>query len=216
MADADVRRKSLVVGVAGGSGSGKSTVAHALARAFDANTAVVIDCDAYYRDFSDISAEERSAVNWDHPDSLDLERLAADLARLAAGEAIFKPRYDFVTHRRRAEVDDIEPRNVIVAEGILLFADRRVRDLCDIKVFVDADADLRLIRRLQRDMQERGRPLEEILHQYLTTVRPMHLEFVEPGKRYADVIVPQGGHNEVAVDMLIAHVQRYLQAGGCS
>lgn len=216
MADAEARRRSLVVGVAGGSGSGKSTVAHALVRAFDESTAVVIDCDAYYRDFSHMSAGERSAVNWDHPDSLDLERLAADLARLAGGEEICKPLYDFVTHRRRAEVEKIAPRNVIVAEGILLFADRRVRDLCDIRVFVDADADLRLIRRLQRDMQERGRPLEEILHQYLTTVRPMHLEFVEPGKRYADVIVPQGGHNEVAIDMLIAHVQLYLQHRGRS
>jgi uridine kinase len=216
MADAEARRRSLVVGVAGGSGSGKSTVAHALVRAFDESTAVVIDCDAYYRDFSHMSAGERSAVNWDHPDSLDLERLAADLSRLAGGEAICKPLYDFVTHRRRAEVEKIAPRNVIVAEGILLFADRRVRDLCDIRVFVDADADLRLIRRLQRDMQERGRPLEEILHQYLTTVRPMHLEFVEPGKRYADVIVPQGGHNEVAIDMLIAHVQLYLQHRGRS
>ncbi len=216
MADAEARRRSLVVGVAGGSGSGKSTVANALVRAFGESIAVVIDCDAYYRDFSHMSAEERTAVNWDHPDSLDLERLAADLARLAGGEKICKPRYDFVTHRRRAEVEQIAPRNVIVAEGILLFADRRVRDLCDIKVFVDADADLRLIRRLQRDMHERGRPLEEILHQYLTTVRPMHLEFVEPGKRYADVIVPQGGHNEVAVDMLIAHVQLCLQHRGRS
>ena len=216
MAVAEARKRSLVIGVAGGSGSGKSTVAHSLVRAFDEGTAVVIDCDAYYRDFSHLTAEERSLVNWDHPDSLDLEQLAADLAALAEGETISKPRYDFVTHRRRAEVDHIAPRNVIVAEGILLFADERVRDQCDIKVFVDADADLRLIRRLNRDMQERGRPLEEILHQYLTTVRPMHLEFVEPGKRYADVIVPQGGHNEVAVDMLIAHVLRRLQERGRS
>lgn len=203
-------RRTLIVGIAGGSGSGKSTVARGLARAIGEANVALIDMDAYYRDLSHLSAEARREVNWDHPESLDLDLLASDLERLAGGEAVDKPCYDFVAHRRREHAERVEPCSVIVAEGILLFVDQRVRDACDIKVFVDADADLRLIRRIRRDMQERGRPFEEILQQYLTTVRPMHLEFVEPSKRYADVIVPQGGHNAIAIDMLVSNIRDRL------
>lgn len=199
--------RALVVGVAGGTGSGKSTVARAVADALG-DGAALLDMDAYYRDLPHLTPDERRQVNWDHPDSIDFDLLAADLDRLACGEAIAKPEYDFVTHLRRREHVRVEPREVIVVEGILLFVDPRVRAACDVKVFVDADADIRLIRRIRRDMIERGRPFEEILEQYLTTVRPMHLEFVEPSKRHADVILPQGGHNTVAIEMLVANVQR--------
>ena len=203
-------RPGLIVGVAGGSGSGKSTVAHEIVRSLGSGSAIVIDMDAYYRDFAHLSAEHLKEVNWDHPDSLDLDLLATHLLQLARGEAIAKPSYDYTAHRRRAAPEHVAPRPVIVAEGILLFVDRRVRDACDIKVFVDADADLRLIRRIRRDREERGREYEDILTQYLTTVRPMHLEFVEPSKRHADVIVPLGGHNAIAIEMLVASIQRRL------
>src|SRR3712207_226852 len=154
--------------------------------------------------------EERRKVNWDHPEAFDWELLAEHLDRLAAGQAIHKPVYDFVTHTRSAQTVRIAPADVIVADGILLFADERVRERCDVKVFVDADADIRLVRRIRRDMAKRGRPLDEILEQYLTTVQPMHLQFVEPSKRYADVIVPRGGHNAVAVEMIVAKIHRRL------
>jgi uridine kinase len=146
-------------------------------------------------------------VNWDHPEALDVDLLVQQLEQLHAGEAVEKPIYDFVTHTRSTRTERIEPSPVIVIDGILLFTDARVRDLCEVKVFVDADADVRLIRRIHRDMAERGRPLEEILDQYLRTVQPMHLQFVEPSKRYADIIVPRGGHNEIAIQMLIAKIR---------
>jgi uridine kinase len=203
-------RRALIVGVAGGSGSGKSTVAHAVARSLDPGTACVIDMDAYYRDFASLSADELRAVNWDHPDALDLDRLASDLEQLAAGSPVDKPRYDFTLHRRRPDVERVEPHPVVIIEGILLFVDARVRAACEMKIYVDAEADLRLIRRLRRDMRERGRPLDEILEQYLTTVRPMHEEFVEPSKRWADLIVPRGGRNDMAIQMLVADIQRRL------
>jgi uridine kinase len=202
--------RGLIVGVAGGSGSGKSTVAHGIVRALGPELATVIDMDGYYRDFFQLSAERLKEVNWDHPDSLDLELLATDLERLGRGESIAKPCYDFTAHRRRVNRERVEPHAVIIVEGILLFVDERVRAACDLKVYVDADADLRLIRRIRRDQEERGRTYEEILDQYLTTVRPMHLEFVEPSKRHADVIVPQGGHNALAIEMLVASIERRM------
>ena len=198
------------MGVAGGSGSGKSTVAHGIVRALGPELATVIDMDGYYRDFFQLSAERLKEVNWDHPDSLDLDLLATDLERLGRGESIAKPCYDFTAHRRRVNRERVEPHAVIIVEGILLFVDERVRAACDMKVYVDADADLRLIRRIRRDQEERGRTYEEILDQYLTTVRPMHLEFVEPSKRHADVIVPQGGHNALAIEMLVASIERRM------
>lgn len=202
--------KPLIIGIAGGSGSGKTTVARRVASALDGASVAFIDMDAYYRNFTNLSAEERKNVNWDHPNAFDLDLFVEQMTALAAGEAIEKPIYDFVTHARRAEAEHVEPADVIVIDGILLFVERRVRDLCDVKVYVDTDADLRVIRRMQRDLVARGRPLDEILTQYLTTVRPMHLEFVEPSKRWADVIVPEGGHNAVAIEMIVAKIQQRL------
>ena len=202
----------LIVGIAGGTGSGKSTVARRIASAFEASGVAFIDMDAYYRNFAHLPMEARRRINWDHPEALDLELLVAHLECLRRGEAIEKPVYDFVTHTRALETERVEPMPVVVIDGILLFAEQRVREACDVKVFVDADADVRLIRRIRRDMTERGRPLDEILEQYLSTVQPMHLQFVEPSKRYADVIVPRGGHNEVAIEMLVAKIRARIGA----
>ena len=202
--------KPFIVGVAGGSGSGKSTVARNLAQALHTESVAFIDMDAYYRNFEHLALAERRKINWDHPESFDWELLVGQLTRLAAGDAIEKPVYDFVTHTRSARTVIVPTARVVVIDGILLFSDPRVRDLCDVKVFVDADPDIRLIRRIRRDMNKRGRPLDEILDQYVSTVQPMHLQFVEPTKRYADVIIPRGGHNAVAVEMIVAKIQRQL------
>ena len=202
--------RPLNIGIAGGSGSGKSTVARRVAESLHDASVAFIDMDAYYVNFGHLPMEERRRINWDHPDSLDLALLADHLARLAEGQAVEKPVYDFVSHSRRAETQRVEPADVIVIDGILLFVDERVRELCDVKVFVDAEADVRLMRRIKRDMRVRGRTLEEVLEQYVSTVQPMHLQFVEPSKRWADVIVPRGGHNKVAIEMIVAKIQRRL------
>ncbi len=202
--------KPLIIGIAGGTGSGKSTVAKRIAEALPASVAF-IDMDAYYRNFAHLTLDERRKVNWDHPDAFDMDLMVTHLDQLGARVPIDKPIYDFVRHLRAEESKTVAPADVIVVDGILLFVDERVRDRCDVKVFVDTDADERLIRRIRRDMKVRGRPLEEILTQYLTTVQPMHLQFVEPSKRYADLIVPRGGHNKVAIDLIIATIVRQLQ-----
>ena len=204
--------KPLVVGIAGGSGSGKSTVARRLTEALQGASVAFIDMDAYYRNFAHLAMDERRRINWDHPDAFDWELLLEQLRALAAGLPVEKPVYDFVTHTRAPATVPLAPVDVIVIDGILLFTDERVRELCDVKVFVDADADVRVIRRIRRDTRVRGRSLEEILDQYLTTVQPMHLQFVEPSKRYADIIVPRGGHNQVAIEMLVAKIQRRLES----
>ena len=200
----------LIIGVAGGSGSGKSTVARNVAAALGDASVAFIDMDAYYLNFAHLPYAERKKINWDHPDAFDWALLIDQLQRLAAGESIAKPVYDFVNHTRSSQTVVVPPAHVVVVDGILLFSDGRVRELCDVKVFVDADADIRLIRRIRRDTAKRGRPLDEVLDQYLTTVQPMHLQFVEPTKRYADVIVPRGGHNAVAIEMIVAKIQRRL------
>jgi len=200
----------LIIGIAGGSGSGKSTVARNVADALATLSVAFIDMDAYYRNFIELTLEQRRLLNWDHPDAFDFDLLTSHLESLARRDTIDKPVYDFVTHLRCDETIPVKPSDVIVIDGILLFVDERVRDLCDIKVFVDADADVRLIRRLQRDMSARGRPLDEIIDQYLHTVQPMHLQFVEPSKRYADVIVPRGGHNAIAIEMIAAKIRQRL------
>lgn len=205
--------KPLIIGIAGGSGSGKSTFARKVASALDASSVAFIDMDAYYHDYATLSLDERRKVNWDHPNSVDWDLLVAHLAALAAGRAIDKPEYDFVGHLRKPDMVRVKAADVVVIDGILLLTDPRVRELCDVKVFVDADADIRLIRRMRRDMVERGRPLDEIIEQYLTTVQPMHLEFVEPSKRYADVIVPRGGHNQVALEMVVAKIRHRRPTG---
>ena len=196
-----------MIGIAGGTGSGKSTVAKKVADALDATSVAFIDMDAYYNNYSQLPLEERRRINWDHPNSFDWELFISQLEALAAGKSIEKPEYDFVKHVRRDARVHVPAVDVVVVDGILLLTDPRVRELLAVKVFVDTDADIRLIRRLRRDLLERGRPLEEILDQYLTTVQPMHLEFVEPSKRYADVIVPRGGHNEVAIAMIVAKIR---------
>ena len=200
----------LIVGIAGGSGSGKSTVARRIASSLDAPSVAFIDMDAYYKNFAHLSIEERRRVNWDHPDAFDWDLLIEQLERLRAGQAIDKPVYDFLTQTRAERTEHVPAAPVIVIDGILLFVEASVRELCEVKVFVDADADVRLIRRIRRDLTERGRSLDKILDQYLSTVQPMHLQFVEPSKRYADVIVPRGGHNEVAIQMLVAKIRRRL------
>ena len=205
--------KPLVIGIAGGSGSGKSTVARRVADALGQASVVFLDMDAYYRNHTHLSLDERRRVNWDHPDAFDLDLLTEQLDTLASGQAIRKPVYDFVTHTRSEECVVVEPADVVVIDGILLFAEARVRDLCDVKVFVDADADIRVLRRIRRDMKHRGRPLEEIIEQYLATVQPMHLQFVEPSKRYADVIGPRGGRNAIAIEMIVAKIRQRLARG---
>jgi len=205
--------KPLIFGIAGGTGSGKSTVARRVADALGDSSVAFIEMDSYYRDFSHLSRHElHHHVNWDHPDAFDVELLASHLEALARGEAIEAPVYEFATHSRSAAVRRVEPADVIVIDGILLLADERVRAVCDVKVYVDADPDIRLIRRIRRDLADRGRSLDSILDQYLSTVQPMHLQFVEPSKRYADVIVPRGGSNTVAIEMLVAKIQRRLSA----
>jgi uridine kinase len=203
----------LVIGVAGGSGSGKTTVVHRIVESLGPDQVTVIDHDRYYRDRSDLRFEERAALNYDHPDALDTDLLVRHLHELKAGRSVEVPSYDFSRYTRLATTDVATPRRAIIVEGILVFVDAALRSLMDVKVFVDTDADTRFIRRLQRDVAARGRTMDSVIDQYQTTVKPMHLEFVEPSKRYADIILPQGGHNAVAVDLLLSLI-RSLAAGG--
>jgi uridine kinase len=201
----------VVFGVAGGTGSGKTTVAHAILDQVGAEKIAFLPHDAYYRELSHLSEEERAKVNFDHPDSLETELLIHHVKELLAGRAIDLPVYDFTTHTRTGETIRVEPAPIILVEGILIFSDPELRDLMDIRIYVDADADLRFIRRMTRDVQERKRTVESVIDQYMTTVRPMHVEFVEPSKRYADVIVPEGGFNRVAMTMIGARLKELLQ-----
>ena len=198
---------SLVIGVAGGSGSGKSTVIRRIIESIGDDQVTVLEHDRYYRDRNDLRLEERAALNYDHPDSLETDLLVRHLHELRAGHAVEMPAYDFARYARQAATVPALPRKTIIVEGILIFADAPLRTLMDVKVFVDTDDDTRFIRRLQRDIKERGRTVQSVIDQYLGTVKPMHLEFVEPSKRYADIIVPQGGHNSVAIDMLMTLIR---------
>ena len=204
--------QALIIGVAGGSGSGKTTIARHIADGLAPARVAVVDMDAYYRHRDDLTLDERKRLNWDHPDALDLDLFVAQIDALGRGESVEKPVYDYATHLRATHPEHVAASDVVIVDGILLFTDARVRDRCAVKVFIDADADERLIRRLNRDVAERGRPLDEIVDQYLTTVRPMHLQFVEPTKRYADVIVPRGGENAVAIGMIISLARQRLGA----
>ena len=198
---------SLVAGIAGGTGSGKTTVAKTIGASLPAGGVAMIEFDAYYRDRPDLSFEERGLLNFDHPESLEIELLVEHLSALRRGVGVDVPIYDFKTHRRRPESRRVEPAKVVIVEGILVFVDARVREQLDMKVFVDTDADIRVFRRIRRDMEQRGRTFESIRDQYYKTVRPMHLQFVEPSKRWADLIIPEGGNNKVALDLIIAKLQ---------
>jgi len=197
----------LVIGVAGGSGSGKTTVVRRIIDSIGDEQVTVLEHDRYYRDRNDLRLEERAALNYDHPDSLETDLLVRHVHELRAGRPVEAPQYDFARHARQAATVAALPRRTIIVEGILIFADAALRSLMDVKVFVDADDDTRFIRRLQRDIAERGRTVSSVIEQYLGTVKPMHLEFVEPSKRYADVIIPLGGHNAVAIDMLLTLIR---------
>ena len=203
----------LIIGIAGGTGSGKSTVSRKLAEGLPHASVVVIDHDAYYRDRSDLSPEERSQLNYDHPDSLDNDLLVRHLQEVRAGRPVEVPIYDFVTHSRRAERRRIDPARIVIVEGILVFVDERVRRLVDIKLFVDTDADIRVFRRIRRDIEQRGRTFNSVREQYYATVRPMHLQFVEPSKRWADLIIPEGGENSIALDVILGKLARVIAEG---
>jgi uridine kinase len=202
--------KPIVIGVAGGTGSGKTTVAEKILHRVGAEHVAYIPHDAYYRELGHLPPEERARVNFDHPDSLETSLLIEHLKALRAGQVVEIPIYDFTKHMRTKETHRVEPAPVILVEGILIFVEPGLRALLDVKLYVDTDADVRFIRRLQRDIQERGRSVESVCKQYLSTVRPMHQEFVEPSKRYADVIIPEGGFNEVAIEMVAARLRGML------
>jgi uridine kinase len=202
--------KPIVIGVAGGTGSGKTTVAEKILHRVGAEHVAYIPHDAYYRELGHLPPEERARVNFDHPDSLETSLLIEHLKALRARQVVEIPIYDFTKHMRTKETHRVEPAPVILVEGILIFVEPELRALLDVKLYVDTDADVRFIRRLQRDIQERGRSVESVCKQYLSTVRPMHQEFVEPSKRYADVIIPEGGFNEVAIEMVAARLRGML------
>jgi uridine kinase len=197
----------VVIGVAGGSGSGKTTVVRRIIESIGDEQVTVLEHDRYYRDRNDLRLEERAALNYDHPDSLETDLLVRHLMALRSGMAVDVPVYDFARHARQRTTETFLPCRAIIVEGILIFTDATLRNLMDVKVFVDTDDDTRFIRRLQRDMSERGRTVQSVIDQYLGTVKPMHLDFVEPSKRYADIIIPQGGHNVVAIDLLLTLIR---------
>ena len=202
----------VVIGVAGGTGSGKTTVAREILRRAGTDQISLIQHDAYYKDLSDLPPAQRAMQNFDHPDALDNTLLIAHLRELKANCPVEVPVYDFTTHTRTRETLYVEPHRVILVEGILIFADAALRQLMDVKIYVDTDADIRFIRRLERDIAERDRTMDSVIRQYLSTVRPMHQEFVEPSKRYADVIIPEGGFNEVAMEMIAARIKALLES----
>jgi uridine kinase len=201
--------RPLIIGIAGGTGSGKTTIAAAIQQELRENITFITQ-DAYYRSFSDMPWEERNQINFDHPDSFDNELLVRHLQALKNGLPIYMPVYDFKSHLRSEDTILKRPAKIIIVEGILIFADEVLREEFDIRIFVDTDADIRILRRIERDIKDRGRSLDSILHQYRTTVRPMHIEFVEPTKRFADVIIPEGGHNLVGIDMIVGKLKSIL------
>jgi uridine kinase len=205
------REKPLVIGIAGGSGSGKTTLAHLILDRVGPERIAYLPHDAYYKDLSNLPPNERATINFDHPNSLDNELLIQHVRLLKQNKPIDLPIYDFKTHSRTSFTHRIEPRPVIMVEGILIFAEPELRELLEVKIFVDTDSDMRFIRRLRRDIEERGRTTDSVIRQYLATVRPMHMEFVEPSKRYADVIIPEGGQNAVAMEMVVARLETLLR-----
>ena len=201
---------TMIVGIAGGTGSGKTTLAKMILSREGGDQIAYLPHDAYYRNRPDLTLEERAKLNYDHPDSLETSLLIKHIKQLKRGKAIEMPVYDFTTHSRRSETIHVEPKPIVIVEGILIFVKKKLRRLFDMRIYVDTDPDIRLIRRLVRDMEERGRTLRSVIDQYLTYVRPMHIKFVESSKRYADIIVPVGGHNVVALEMVVARLQALL------
>ncbi|NPV40121.1 MAG: uridine kinase [Anaerolineae bacterium] len=201
----------IVIGIAGGTGSGKTTVANGILNRVGKDRIAYLPHDAYYRDLHDLPYEQRAAINFDHPDSLESELMIKHVLQLKQWKSVDIPIYDFSIHTRTNKTIHVQAHPVIIVEGILIFAEPELRKIFDVKIFVDTDPDIRFIRRLERDIAERGRTTDMVIHQYLSTVRPMHLDFVEPSKRYADVIIPEGGLNEVAMDMIIARIEALLQ-----
>lgn len=204
-------KKPIIIGVAGGSGSGKTTVTRAIYDQFKDTSMLVIEQDYYYKDQSHLPFEERLKTNYDHPLAFDNDLLREDLNKLLNRQSIEKPVYNYEMHTRSDETISVEPKDVIILEGILVLEDERLREMMDIKVFVDTDSDLRIIRRIMRDINERGRSIESVIDQYVNVVRPMHLQFVEPAKRYADIIIPEGGHNYVAIDLLTTKIKSIIE-----
>lgn len=206
--------RPVVLGVAGGSGSGKSTVVREVCRLLEPGAAAVLHHDAYYRDLAHLPLEERAGVNFDHPDSLETELMVSHVRELLGGRTVEVPTYDFATHTRRSATETLHPSAVLILDGILVMADARLRATMDLKVFVDTEPDIRLLRRIRRDVVKRGRTADSVIAQYEATVRPMHLEFVEPSKRFADLVVPEGGYNRVAVDLVVSRIRSLLTERG--
>ncbi|MFD2679893.1 uridine kinase [Bacillus seohaeanensis] len=206
-----MKKKPVVIGVAGGSGSGKTSVTKAIFEQFQGHSILMIEQDYYYKDQANLPFEERLKTNYDHPLAFDNDLLIEHLHQLLDYKTIEKPVYDYKMHTRSSETIVVEPKDVIILEGILILEDKRLRDLMDIKLYVDTDADLRIIRRMLRDIKERGRSIDSVIDQYISVVRPMHNQFIEPTKRYADVIIPEGGHNHVAIDLMVTKIQTILE-----
>ena len=206
------RQRPIVFGVAGGTASGKTTVAQTILKAVGAEQVAYLPHDAYYKDRPDLPLAERTLVNYDHPNSLETKLLIKHIKLLIAGQPVQMPVYDFTLHRRTVQTVLVEPSPIILVDGILIFTRRKLRELMDIKIYVDTDADVRFVRRMQRDMEERGRSQASVIQQYLETVRPMHLKFVEPSKRYADIIIPHGGQNQIAIEMVVSRLRELLRS----
>ncbi len=202
--------KNLIIGIAGGTGSGKTTITNVIEQTFQKKINIIPQ-DNYYKDFRNLNFEERKKINYDHPNAFDIELLIEHIYNLKNGLPVDMPIYDFTTHSRSDKVNQVNPTDIIVIEGILIFENHRLRDLMDIKIFVDTDADLRLLRRIKRDIEERGRSLDSVIEQYTNTVRPMHIEFVEPSKKFADVIIPEGGFNKIGINMIISQIKQIQQ-----
>lgn len=203
-------KRPLLIGITGGTGSGKSTVSKEILKAIHEKKITIIEQDSYYKDQSNLSFEERVRTNYDHPFAFDNELLIEHLKTLLENKPIEKPIYDFENHNRKKDTIKVEPRDIIILEGILILSQEEIRDLLDIKIFVDTDSDVRVIRRILRDIKDRGRTLDSVVSQYMNTVRPSHLQFIEPSKRYADIIIPEGGYNKVAIDILVTKINSIL------